>query len=44
MAEILNDITNSVLSRLAAEFIYRKLGLCYDYPALEGSFPSEDAS
>ena len=39
MAELLNDITNAALNKLSSEFIYRKLGLCYDYPTETGTFP-----
>ena len=39
MAELLNDITNETLKKLSSEFVYRKLGLCYDYPTKDGVFP-----
>ena len=39
LAELLNDITNAALNKLSSEFIYRKLGLCFDYPTKTGTFP-----
>ncbi len=39
MAELLNNTINKIIDKLSTEFVYRKLGLCYDYPAYNGNFP-----
>ena len=39
MSELLNDAVNVALNELSTKFVYRKLGLCYDYPTAENVFP-----
>ncbi len=39
MTATLNDCLRGALQILEAGFIYRKLGLCYDYVSLPGEFP-----
>ncbi len=39
MAESLKETIDCILQKLASEFVYRKLGICYDYPTFDNSFP-----
>ncbi len=39
MAESLKETIDCILQKLASEFVYRKLGICYDYPTFDNNFP-----
>lgn len=41
MAELLNEKINAVIETLAASFVFRKLGVCYDLKAKPDAFPRE---